>query len=170
MRSPKLRSKRRGSTRPASSVALNWSNLMGMTLIGTRSLPAVLEELRWSGARLRRGSVLRPSTDKVEAILAASAAAVYANVKAGPVVRGNHLQRWSLAIGAGWAGPQPKPSRSQHQRAKRYGNFFIGNPQKRYAEKLTRRSADSPLLNSHSSGFCWATSAYGQSATSLSPS
>jgi hypothetical protein len=32
---------------------------MGMTLIGTRSLPAVLEELKRSGARLRRGAVLR---------------------------------------------------------------------------------------------------------------
>jgi hypothetical protein len=32
---------------------------MGMTLIGTPSLPAVLEELKRSGARLRRGAVLR---------------------------------------------------------------------------------------------------------------
>jgi hypothetical protein len=32
---------------------------MGMTLIGTRSLPAVLEELKQNGARLRRGTVLR---------------------------------------------------------------------------------------------------------------
>src|SRR5216684_3181298 len=52
MRSPKLRSKHRGS-RPASSAALGWSNLMGMTLIGTRSLPAALEELKRSGARER---------------------------------------------------------------------------------------------------------------------